>query len=136
MVAALALVPGLGACSISFPIAPLVDPAEVTGSIRPAESPLAGAVGWDVWAFAEPALAAALEGTGPGESSWSNVASKASGRFRAVGAAVPGPDGECRAFLAEVGAGGSPRWFEGTACRNRAGEAWRVRDARPWSMPS
>jgi hypothetical protein len=135
MVAGLALALGLGACSLSFPIAPLVDPAEVTGSIGGAQSPMAGAVGWDDWAFAEPALTAALDGTAAPEASWSNVASRASGRFRAVGAAVPGPDGACRAFLAEVGGGGSPRWFEGTACR-KPGAAWRVRDVRPWSMPS
>lgn len=134
---ALALFPcaaGLGACSVSVPLAPLNASAgdDVTGSIRKDAPALSRRLDPEDWRRAKAAMGTALDPQGNGASvGWSNGQSGARGTFVSVAQAYPTDGRICRAFIAKVETAEGAEDVQGTACREGAGD-WDLRDVKPW----
>lgn len=74
------------------------------------------------------ALATALDPQGSGQKvNWDNPASGARGAFRPTGSPYPQEGRICRAFVADIEAGGETERLEGAACRDKTAE---------WSLTS
>jgi len=127
---ALLLAPALGGCSMSFPMASLVNEPEVTAALGPSTSPMAPLVSVDDWALAAPALVKALEPAATGATRWESKASGIIGSFEPAGSAYVRNDQVCRAFLATVTLQGNSTRHLGAACRP-AGAEWVVQKVRP-----
>lgn len=69
------------------------------------------------------ALATALDPQGSGQKvNWDNPASGARGAFRPTGSPYPLEGRICRAFAADIEAGGDTERLEGAACRDKTAE--------------
>lgn len=69
------------------------------------------------------ALATALDPQGSGQKvNWDNPASGARGAFRPTGSPYPLEGRICRAFVADIEAGGDVERLEGAACRDKTAE--------------
>ena len=117
---AMMLAPALGACSMTFPMASLVNEPEVTAALGPATSPMAPLVSVDDWALAAPALVKALEPASTSAVRWESKASGLVGAFEPAGPAYVRNDQVCRAFLATVTLQGNTSRHLGAACRPAA----------------
>ena len=136
---ALMLALACGGCSLSFPIASLVEKGDPDApnsiAVRPV-SPLSAELGEEDWRRARGALAVALDPHGNGSSvNWDNPDSGLKGTFAPVGAPFVKQDVVCRAFLASVVSPDAGQWLQGSACRGSGGE-WAVRDVKPWKKPA
>ena len=124
---------GAGACSMTFPIASLVDEPEATSSLaaRPV-SPLSADLGSEDWRRAKAALAVALDPQGSGaQVSWDNPDTGLKGSFTPVGQPFVKSDEICRAFLASLTGQKTASSLQGTACRPSGGE-WAISDVKPF----
>ena len=123
------------ACSLSFPIASLIDDDEQTGSIKPT-SPLSPELGTEDWRRAKGAMGVALDPQGAGSTvNWDNPDTGLKGSFVPVGQPFVKSDEICRAFLATIAVRGAISSLQGTACRP-SGEEWAVKDVKPWRKPT
>lgn len=124
---------GGGACSMTFPMASLVDEPETTSSLgaRPV-SPLSADLGTEDWRRAKAALAVALDPQGSGaQVSWDNPDTGLKGSFTPVGQPFVKSDEICRAFLASVTGSATASSLQGTACRPSGGE-WAITEVKPF----
>lgn len=124
------------ACSVSFPMASLVD-EETTGAIRAkAASPLSPDLGTEDWRRAKGAMAVALDPHGNGSSvAWDNPDTGIRGSFTPVGQPFVKSDEICRAFLATVVGQTSTSSLQGNGCRPSGGE-WAIKTVKPWRKPA
>ena len=77
------------------------------------------------------ALGTALDPQGSGQGvNWDNPASGAHGAFRPKGLPYPLDGRICRAFAAEIDAGGESERIEGAACRDKTAE-WTLIRVKP-----
>src|SRR3712207_573740 len=113
-----------GACSISMPIASLVEDRTTTGSVKTkAVSPLSDELGVEDWRRAKGALAIALDPQGNGSPvSWDNPETGMGGKFVPVGKPYVKGDEICRSFRATVVGQATTSALQGTACRPSGGE--------------
>jgi surface antigen len=129
----LVLAVSLAACSMSFPISPLL-PAGTDGD-RAGEllpQPFMGILADGDWRRAKAALATALDPKGSDSSAtWMNPMSGNKGSFAPVGKAYLSDAKTCRPFLAKVERKDGAGSLEGTACRGSRGE-WTIAEAKPW----
>lgn len=113
---------------MAIPLPGFISQDDVTGSIKQFSSPLSEKVGLEDWRRAVPALAAALDPRGAGESvAWNNPKSGLKGKFTPVGEAYRREERVCRAFLGEISGDDTVR---GTGCVDKRGE-WAVLDVKP-----
>ena len=126
---------GLGGCTSTGPFASLTAGDDVTGSIplaAPASTPNQMALGPDDWAYAQGALARALDPQGAAVAiTWNNPTSGLRGEITPVGAVYVAEGQVCRAFLAEIGGQEPVRRLQGRGCRGSEG-LWAVSDVRPF----
>ena len=121
-----------GGCATSVHLPAFVGGDDVTGSIKPAASPLSSALDAEDWRRAKGALSVALDPQGNGTAvTWNNPQSGARGSFTPVGDAYARAEKVCRAFVADLQGAVSTSALQGTACREVSGE-WSVSDIRPW----
>ncbi len=126
-----AAAPLFGGCSLSFPIAPLVQAEEVTGSSSPV--PFGQLLDEEGRRREKAALSTALDPQGDGATvHWENTKSGAKGAITAVGRAYPWDGKVCRAFLGDLTREAGRRTLQGTACAVAAGD-WQVRDSKPFA---
>lgn len=121
----------LAACSMSFPISPLVgSKADTAGAIP--KTPIANLLDPEDWRRAKAALSTALDPQGNGSLvGWDNPDSGNKGSFTPVGKAYPLNSGICRVFLADLDRKGDEQSIQGTACSDKQGE-WTIAEAKPW----
>jgi surface antigen len=123
----------LAACSMSFPISPLLSPRskeDITGDIpRPAITSMLNS---EDWHRAKAALSTALDPQGNGALvGWDNPDTGNRGSFAPVGEAYHINAKICRVFLAKVDRKGDEQALQGTACSDQQGE-WTIAEAKPW----
>ena len=114
----------LSGCSITTPIASLLDDDEVsTGSLKnPAATSLADMLTAEDWRRARAALAVALDPEGNGSPvRWDNPETKASGSFAASGPFVVKSHFVCRPFTASLTVKAVQTAPNGLACRQGPG---------------
>lgn len=129
-----AAVPALGGCSLSFPIAPLTQADEVTGSDSPV--PFGRLLDEEDRRREKAALSTALDPQGDGSTvRWDNDKSGTKGAITAVGRAYTSDGKICRAFLGDLARETMHRTVQGTACAVAAGD-WELREAKPFSKKS
>lgn len=143
--ALLPVLPGLGACSLPFPVVALkpsepalADP-ESTGALpatpvaaepRRART-LAPELGEEDWRRARAALGVALDPQGNGRPvKWENADSGVRGTINPVRPPFVQADEICRDFLASITGPGFGRFVRGTGCRPSGG-AWELKSVRP-----
>jgi surface antigen len=132
LVATGVLILGTSACSMSFPIASLVDETTTSAVTRRTVSPLSPDLGSEDWRRAKAALAVALDPQGSGaQVSWDNPDSALKGTFTPVGRPFVKSDEICRAFLATLDGHAASSSLQGSACRPSGGE-WAIKDVRPF----
>jgi surface antigen len=123
----------LAACSMSFPISPLLSrrtKEDIAGEIR--ESAIASVLDSEDWPRARAALSTALDAQGNGALvRWDNPDSGNGGSFAPAGEAYHLDAKICRKFLAKVDRKGDEQALQGTACADRQGE-WTIAEAKPW----
>jgi surface antigen len=121
-----------GACSMSFPIASLVDEPATTSSVAPrAVSPLSPDLGVEDWRRARAALGVALDPQGSGaQVSWDNPDTGLKGTFTPVGQPFVKSDEICRAFTATLAGQTATSTLQGTACRP-SGAEWAISEVKP-----
>ena len=123
--------PLLGACSLSFPIAPLMQSDEVTGSDSPV--PFGRLLDEEDRRREKAALSTALDPQGDGATvRWENATTGAKGAITAVGQAYNSDGKVCRAFLGDLVRDALHRAVQGTACAVAAGD-WQLREAKPFA---
>lgn len=116
----------LAGCSIAVPISPLMEKADVTGSVRKPQR-LASMLSGDDLHRAQAALDTVLRSDGKQQTAWENPRSGTKGTFKLVSADDSGTPG-CRAFAGEIFApAGDPRALLGAACPGADG-SWTVTD--------
>jgi surface antigen len=121
----------LGGCSTAIPLPSLLSDGDVTGSIRPAVSPLSSALDVEDWRRAQSALSVALDPQGNGAPvNWDNPKSGVKGSFIPAGDAFPAKEKICRAFSAELGGSMPAQYLHGVGCRDESGE-WTIDDVAP-----
>ncbi|CAH1669922.1 Outer membrane surface antigen [Chelatococcus asaccharovorans] len=130
-VVALALI--AGGCSISFPVAGLMED-DVTASVpvvAQQASPLSPELTAEDWRRAKSAMSVALDPIGNGASApWSNPETALSGSFAPAGQPYVKGDDVCRDFFADLVLQTGTRKLQGKACRPSGGE-WSVVEAGP-----
>ncbi len=120
----------LGGCSLSFPIAPLTQADEVTGSDSPV--PFGRLLDEEDRRREKAALSTALDPQGDGATvRWENNRSGTKGAITAVGRAYTSDGKICRAFLGELAREALRRTVQGTACAVAAGD-WQLRETKPF----
>jgi surface antigen len=108
----------------------MLSDGDVTGSLRPPESPLSRALDEEDWRRAESALSVALDPQGNGAVvTWDNPQSGMKGSFIPVGNAFPADEKVCRAFAADLGGNAPAEHLQGVGCRDKSGE-WTIRDVK------
>jgi len=124
-------------CSGVTPLVSLTTSDDVTGSIPAAATtttvaPAQMALSPDDWAYAQGALARALDPQGAAVAViWNNPTSGLRGEITPVGASYVAEGQVCRAFITEI-AGATPvRRLQGRGCRGAEG-LWSVGDVRPF----
>ena len=123
-------------CSGVTPFASLAQSDDVTGSI-PSSAPVTPApaqmaLSPDDWAYAQGALARALDPQGAAVAvTWNNPTSGLRGEITPVGASYVAEGQVCRAFLAEIAGKEPVRRLQGRGCRGAEG-LWAVGDVRPF----
>lgn len=124
----------LAGCSLSFPIAPLTQADEVTGSDSPV--PFGRLLDEEDRRREKAALSTALDPQGDGATvRWDNDKSGTKGAITAVGRAYTSDGQICRAFLGDIAREALHRTVQGTACAVAAGD-WQMREAKPFSKRS
>ena len=124
-------------CSGVTPLVSLTTSDDVTGSIPGAANPTTVApaqmaLSPDDWAYAQGALARALDPQGAAAAvTWNNPASGLRGEITPVGAVYVAEGQVCRAFLAEIAGKEPVRRLQGRGCRGAEG-LWSVGDVRPF----
>lgn len=123
---------GSGGCSLSRGDGAFakMDDSEITGSIRPPESPLPTET--DL-AFARTAASDVLtKGTKDSSQPWENPETGARGSVTPLAQAYAAEDGRtCRDFLASYVNGRSESWLQGAACKAGHGR-WEIHTLKPW----
>ena len=130
--AAVMLAGACGGCSIAMPASQgdqamalwRGDPADVTSAIphKPSKS-LSRSLTAEDWRRASAALSTALDPQGDGGAvDWNNPQSHARGSFTPMGQAYPLEGKICRAFRADVSAGGKRQDIRGAACRDKTAD--------------
>ena len=138
-VAVLCLALAASGCAGVTPFASLTSAEDVTGSIPIAASatptspsPAQMALSPDDWAYAQGALARALDPQGAAVAvTWNNPTSGLRGEITPVGASYVAEGQVCRAFLAEIAGKEPVRRLQGRGCRGAEG-LWSVGDVRPF----
>ena len=136
--ASLCLALAVSGCAGVTPFASLTQSDDVTGTI-PAAAPAAPnvapaqmALSPDDWAYAQGALARALDPQGAATAvTWNNPTSGLRGEITPVGAVYVAEGQVCRAFLAEIAGQEPVRRLQGRGCRGAEG-LWAVSDVRPF----
>ncbi|CAH1655808.1 Outer membrane surface antigen [Hyphomicrobiales bacterium] len=127
-----------GGCSLSFPVAGLMDD-DVTASVPTAAqqpSPLSPELTAEDWRRAKSAMGVALDPIGNGEAApWSNPETALSGSFVPGGQPYVHGDDVCRDFFADLVLQTGTRKLQGKACRPSGGE-WSVVEAGPAKKPT
>ena len=125
-------------CSGVTPFASLTQSDDVTGTIPAAattaiaSAPAQMALSPDDWAYAQGALARALDPQGAAAAvTWNNPTSGLRGEITPVGAVYVAEGQVCRAFLAEIAGQESVRRLQGRGCRGAEG-LWAISDVRPF----
>jgi surface antigen len=115
---------------------PVVDPAEVTGSITPVSQTMPepaadeGPTDSDM-AFARNAASDVLtRGAKDSSQPWENPKTGARGSVTPLASSYTAEGRTCRDFLASYVKGRSEAWLQGEACR--AGSRWEIRAMQPW----
>lgn len=121
------------ACSVSFPISPLLSPgSEEDSGGEAVNGSFAEWFDTEDQQRANAALSAALDPKGDGTLvGWENPASGTKGSFLPVGRPYPSEARICRVFLAKVDRKGAEQSVQGTACTDKEG-AWTIAEAKPW----
>ncbi|MBS7698321.1 MULTISPECIES: RT0821/Lpp0805 family surface protein [unclassified Chelatococcus] len=123
-----------GGCSLSFPVAGLMDDDDVTASVPTVAqqpSPLSPELTAEDWRRAKSAMGVALDPIGNGEEApWSNPETALSGSFVPAGQPYVHGDDVCRDFFADLVLQTGTRKLQGKACRPSGGE-WSVVEAGP-----
>ena len=132
LVATGVLILGTSACSMSFPIASLVDETTTSAVTRRTVSPLSPDLGSEDWRRAKAALAVALDPQGSGaQVSWDNPETRLHGTFTPVGQPFVKTDEICRAFVAKIAGQAIASSLQGTACRP-SGDEWTIKEVKPF----
>ena len=134
--AVLCLALAISGCSGVTPFASLTQSDDVTGAIPSAAPAIAApaqmALSPDDWAYAQGALARALDPQGAAVAiTWSNPTSGLRGEITPVGAVYVAEGQVCRAFLADIAGQEPVRRLQGRGCRGAEG-LWAISDVRPF----
>ena len=134
--AVLCLALAVSGCAGVTPFASLSASDDVTGSIPSAASAIAApaqmALSPDDWAYAQGALARALDPQGAAVAiTWNNPTSGLRGEITPVGSVYVAEGQVCRAFLAEIAGQEPVRRLQGRGCRGAEG-LWAISDVRPF----
>ena len=128
---ALVCLGALGGCSVSMPMASLIQKPHDDETGVTAQSKLVGWLDREDWNYAKMAFSRALDAEKTGAATtWDNPTSGTKGTFVAVGQAYPGAGGLCRAFRADIARQAADHALEGTACAGKSGE-WQVTEVKP-----
>ncbi len=124
----------LTACSMSFPISPLLPAGtDEDGAGEPLPQPFVGILADRDWRRAKAALITALDPQGNGSpAAWMNPLSGNKGSFAPEGNAYLSDAKTCRSFLATIERKDGAGSLEGTACRGNRGE-WTIAGVKPWN---
>lgn len=143
--AAAAMIGALSGCSMAVPTTgaamwggrdddvtgSIAKPSARTAAFNPQNLKLSKALDVEDARRATAALGTALDPQGSGQSvNWDNPASGAHGAFRPTGLPYPLDGRICRAFAAEIDAGGESERIEGAACRDKTAE-WTLIRVKP-----
>ncbi len=63
---------------------------------------------------------------------WENPETGARGSVTPLATTYTSEGRTCRDFLASYVRGGNEGWLQGEACRDGKGEAWEIRNMKPW----